>query len=99
MSKVYCIFCNKEMEKDPYLYPLSYSCKNHKNIEVIFNYCGALNMGIIIKNTKYKVLMDVIKYKAVLSIPSESYMNYVPYDFNLTPDNFEQKIKTYLNFQ
>jgi hypothetical protein len=83
-------------------------CENHGDILVSYvtNQSGSNidNLSFICKleNEIYEVFIDKSteeEDKMILSSFNNNKYMYLPVDFNLTPENFKNKLKTYLNFQ
>jgi hypothetical protein len=98
-----CLYCKKELTKDSYFDDIYY-CSNHKNIFTIYSIENDNNIFYIeMRNSKY----CIIQYPELKSmvIIERCYGNCFDFllkttlDSNLTPKNFENKLKTYLNFQ
>jgi hypothetical protein len=107
-----CIYCGEELENVKYY--LQYCCKNH-NIDVSYYMREDGNgfYSVELENLKYSVvywcdkdMMAIIIY-CNDNIDGEDYnyfkykkeLAYISRDPNLTPENFENKVKLYLAFQ
>ena len=92
-----CPFCNKEIKYRENSY-LRY-CFNHLNINVSFSYKSRNQTKIDWVILQKGYLSIIIFHNYVTNIMKDGSIFYVPIDNNLTPENFEDKIKTYLVFQ
>jgi hypothetical protein len=92
-----CLYCNNIL--------IDNSCSNHY-VRVDFGFDGIYSYTTIWNSDStyfvdiywhhiylYKWDYEVDNYIQILSIPT------LPTDPNITPENIDQKIKTYLNFQ
>ena len=91
---IYCPYC-----KEPLKYEgigIYARCDNHsKDIEVEFKYLYNLYWIKIVKD-KWQIYI----YENYMELCKDYYRkNILPIDKNLTPENFEQKLKLYLTFQ
>jgi hypothetical protein len=108
MKDYTCPYCEKPIDHFPgwdMFGGINFICRNHGIVIVRFKYSisdnSLLQIDIYFQS-------HLIKYKEISIYPVENKMkliiNYdniieLPIDKNLTPENFEQKIKTYLIFQ
>ena len=100
-----CPYCNKETininSND--LFKLQYGCKNH-NIYVEFGFenrsCTYIELYNETKNIRCNIFVGSIMhlYHRLAGYSCYGFKS-LTYDVNLTPENFEKKIKTYLTFQ
>jgi hypothetical protein len=96
---IFCPFCKKESTHTS-------GCKNHYPINVRFWIDFGRIVSIFLEkiNYKYSIIInidiDISKTTMILRNWSaiSGFDRKIPYDKNLTPENFEQKIKTYLSF-
>ena len=101
-----CIYCNNILTSNNFgkaAYIESFSCKNHENIIVNFVYNRRLSM--IDYHSIYNSTDSVIsKYQIfIMKDNMNIYHNFfllteIPIDSSLTPENYNQKLKTYLTF-
>ena len=105
MSNI-CPYCKEVVSIDKkYLSETIYYCDNHKNISVLISY----NNGFIYANYihlynkeyegGYHIYVRVEENEMIVRDTNFSGLAILPIDNNLTPENFEKKIKTYLTFQ
>ena len=86
-----CLFCNNEMELDCTFW----TCKRHGEIRVESDSRGTFL-------SKEKLDYYIVVRPNIGDMILVSFINkeiHLPLDKNLTPENFEQKLKTYLTFQ
>jgi hypothetical protein len=103
-----CPYCKNSLIKDE-AFHCSYYCKAHDGVTVKINFDynnGEYNLYCTeIYNLKYCIIQypdldDMCIKRLYKYLDDYSYFLFsVPKDPNLTPENFEQKLKTYLNFQ
>ena len=94
-----CKYCNNVMEQDPY----NYFCKNHGSVFLKNN-----DSRMALYNSKYYISifydsnrMFLCKVRSIMGyhVYTDAYSFNIPLDKSLTPENFEQKVRTYLVFQ
>jgi hypothetical protein len=98
-----CMFCKEPLIKEV----TYYTCYNHNNITM---YCWNSNLKypdkideitITIEHPYYENYCYIRLFLKDNKMKICSYLNNsicLPLDLNLTPENFESKLKTYLNF-
>jgi hypothetical protein len=104
----YCQYCSNKLKFTPNSY---YKCSFHKN-EVIFYtegflyYTKVFCITLYSSNIRYLVqiyptdyLLDVNDRYNCMFFYHDGYFHKLPIDPNLTPENIDRKIKTYLTFQ
>jgi hypothetical protein len=89
-----CPYCNKISIQCEDLY----ECDNHLPVEVTWSIEDRF-VGISHNNYNITFYTYYNKYMQLSCDYIGLEIFDIPYDKNLTPENFEQKIKTYLNFQ
>jgi hypothetical protein len=99
MNNIFCPFCKNIItlvERCEYFY----ECKNH-HIAVNFVVDKNIIENIILYNSEYRsrVCIDLELNNMNIEIYNKKLTKInVPFDPNLTPENFESKLKTYLIF-
>ena len=95
-----CLYCGNNTEYT--IYPDWFACKNHGNVRAA--YCiNKKGLFIIQRSSGFYVVNMYIKYN-YMKILNNKEINVVevlklPIDNSLTPENFNNKLKTYLTFQ
>jgi hypothetical protein len=102
MNNIYhCAYCNSKLKK--YKTTLSWNkwwkCDKHK-IKVLFYYEDNELNTICIESldSNYILYIRFDENKAYLFYDNDEHIE-IPIDPNLTPENFLNKVKTYMNFQ
>ena len=101
MKYLTCPYCEQKIKVihnlDDYI-----ECKNHGDIVVLI----WETLNIEISNSNYMIYlyqqerMELFKInKAGLGRYYDDISRDLPFDYSLTPENFEEKVKTYLIFQ
>jgi hypothetical protein len=98
MKNIRCPFCNLITTIRYITNNDLYTCSNHNNIKVIFD---PIEKDFWLYNNLYWIYVDT--NANIMRINNEndnsqSY-KYILFDPNLTPENFESKLKLYLIFQ
>ena len=100
MNSLFCPYCNKELiilATNTGSNRVISKCENHKLIHV--RIVRDINFNRIeIWNNNYIVSITDRKEMRIWQRPSYNIIATLSIDPNLTPENFEKKIKTYLTF-
>jgi hypothetical protein len=96
----FCPYCKELLIRNSWTNSLRFNCFSHKPCEVEFSFCGDGTVYYVkLIKYSYYIYMYPIDNKMSLWRDSEHITGNLSIDPNLTPENFEQKIKTYLNFR
>ena len=94
-----CPYCHSTT-KTLYICSDWFRCKNHNNI--IVEWCSIDNNIIcthLYNKTHWLNILHTENIMYFFKRNGESETVYIPFDKNITPKNFEEKLKTYLIFQ
>jgi hypothetical protein len=95
MKNIRCPFCNLITTVKYNINIFLYVCNKHNNIEVVFD---PIAKDFWLHNNLYWIHSDPETNTMNLSKEDSMIFETINLDPNLTPENFEEKLKTYLNF-
>jgi hypothetical protein len=101
-----CVYCKNRIHfTNTFSSLVWWFCENHNNIEVYFEYnadYGDLSVRFKVLDSEYYVWKYIRKSNSIRNITvckdSLGELIRLPYNKDLTPENFEEKLKLYLNF-
>jgi hypothetical protein len=102
MKNPTCPYCKKELT---FSYPeneLHFVCKNHIGVDVVIPTDPYKHYWLSIEFSPYSSRHEIYiqSNKMYIVVLNGHIVHYpIPFDPNLTPENFESKLKLYLTFQ
>ena len=101
MITVYCPFCNTLLKfrwESPYDHKKHYECRSHGSININIFPGEPCRIQLLDRDGKHHIIIKYNKHKMSLYDGCDKITD-LPIDWNLIPENFKQKLKTYLTFQ
>lgn len=97
---IICPYCKKELKVNGrFDISIQYKCTNHKSAVFLYTK-DHLSINLISLYTEYSIYNIVIDYVNNNMVFNYKHHNIkLPIDNSLTPENLEQKARTYLIFQ
>jgi hypothetical protein len=102
MNKVICPFCKQDLiltfdnSKQAIII---YDCVNHNIPVKLLFYKPSSTFFSIVIGKSHKLNLKILFFKNSMELYYNNLRLTLPMDNNLTPENFSNKLKTYLNFQ